>query len=266
MKKTMTMIVFILALGSQAIASEFSELKIRTNANIPLKVIIDGQVVSHNTTMVQIKSVPAGKHSLQVFQVLKSYNSYNEEPLFFGEIYLPHNTVTHAVIKHHKFIIEEQFAIKPKPHYGNSHQVEYGNYYDTKPIVWNTQQYNQAPSCGTQSSNYYNESHHLHAVPQVVEVFPMNANNFNKLKTAIENQWFSDGKKIVLKQAFADNHLFTTSQVKELIDLFTFSGDRLEVAKLAYLNTVDTENYFLVYDSLHWNSSVENLSNYIASL
>lgn len=268
MKKTMTMIVFILALGSQAIAGGLSELKIRTNSNVPLKVIIDGQIVAHNTSMIHVRSIPAGKHSLQVFQILRSFNSYNEEPLFFGEVYLPHNTVTHALVKHHKFIIEEQFALHHnKPNYNRPHNrkpqhSEYGNYYDTKPITWQTQSQNPISSCGFQNQEYYQEQIH----EPIIEVYPMTSSDFNYLKSAIENQWFSDGKKIVLRQALADGHLLTTNQVKLLIELFTFSGDRLEVAKMAYTSTLDNENYFQVYDSLHWNSSVEHLSNYIASI
>jgi hypothetical protein len=259
MKKTMTMIVFILALGSQAIAGGLSELKIRTNANVSLKVIIDGQVVSHNTSMVEVNSIPFGKHKVQVFQVIKSYNGYQQHALFSGEIYLPQNTVTHALIKHHKFIIEEQFALYTKPNYKKPHHTGYGNYYDTKPITWQTQAHNVRPNVGLQHHGHYSEP-----IPEVV--YPMSAQDFNHLKSAIENQWFSDEKKIVLRQALADDHLLTISQVKNLIELFNFSGDRLEVAKMAYVNTVDRENYFQVYNSLRYNSSVQNLSNYIASL
>lgn len=260
MKKTMIMIVFFLALGSQAIAKSMTELNIRTNANIPLKVIIDGQLVHNNSTIIKIQAIPAGKHSLQVFRILSSFNSYNEEPLFFGEIFLPQNTVTNALIKHHKFIIEEQFVLNVIPQ--NTIYNYQNNHYQTKPIFWtnNYQTIPQAVVCTIQQPIIVQE------IEPIVEDFSMSPQDFQMLKNAINNEWFSDGKLLVLEQVVHVGHLFTSLQVKELLDLYSFSGDKLEVAKMSYHNTIDSENYFIVYDTLHWSSSKQNLSNYIASL
>ncbi len=256
----MIMIVFILTLGSQAIANGMSELNLRTNANIPLKVIIDGQMVTANSSIVKIQSVPAGKHSLQVFKILSSFNSYNEEPLFFGEIFLPQNTVTNALIKHHKFIIEDQFALNVMPQ--NTIYNYQSNHYHTKPIFWSNN-YQSIPQ-----PVVYNipQPVVVQEIETIVEVFPMRSEDFQMLKNTINNEWFSDGKLLVLKQAINAGHLFSSLQVKELLELYSFSGDKLAVAKMSYHNTIDSENYFIIYDALHWDSSKQDLSNYIASL
>lgn len=275
--------VFILALGSQAIAG-VSALNIRTHSNAPLKVIIDGHVVSNSNSMVQINSITPGKHMVQVFQVLNSYHGNNEQRLFFGEVYLPQNTVTNALIKHQQFIIEEQFALQVKPSHNRPPHAGQGNYYETKPVTWSVPQHNTNQGYGnsgqygsqhgnqgygSQGHGYNQGSTHTYYTPPVAVVpvrYPMSGSDFNSLKAAIENQWFSDGKILVVKQAISDGHLFNTNQVKNLIGLFSFSGDRLEVAKMAYHNTVDNENYFQVYDSFQYSSSVRKLSSYIASL
>lgn len=274
MKKKMVLMVFILALGSQAIANNFAELNLKVKAKAELKVVFDGQIIPSRDYLISIKAVPPGKHSLQVYDVLRSHYGIQEHPLFIGEVFLPPNTVTNGMIKHQQFIIEEQFAINHSPpNSGHQHNIpgqnmnsyhpsyngqytnhQYGNYYNSTPQA-NHQQYNQTQAI------------HCGFVPQaeVTEVFPMNDQAFHHLKKSIKAQWFSDGQMAVFSQAASSNY-FTSIQVKELIRLFTFSGEKLEVAKIAYTQTLDPENYFLVYESLEWNSSIHQLNNYIASL
>lgn len=268
MKKTFLILAFFVALGAQAFAAV---LNIRTNTNAPLKVVLDGHVVATNSATVSLNNLNAGYHNMQVFRVLQNYNSYNEEPIFVGQIFLPNQTVTNALVKQNQFIVEAQFALNtPAPqHNGNYYDnvsfgnSAYGQYYNTKPVTWNNNVYqnNNSIVCEhipTPVVVHYN-------VPEVVQIFAMNPQVFNQLKASINNQWFSDGKMSVFNQAVQANY-FTTAQVNELINLFSFSNDKLEVAKRAYTKTVDTENYFMVFDSLQWNSSIQNLSSYIASL
>lgn len=93
----------------------------------------------------------------------------------------------------------------------------------------------------------------------------MDASQFSQLLNSVNNQWFSSGKLSVVNQALSGNH-FTASQVKQLVQQFDFSNDKLAVAKNAYTKTVDTENYFTVFDALTYSSSINELNNYIASL
>lgn len=271
MKKIAALIVLIVALGAQAIANNFAELNIRTLSNAPLKVIVDGQLVTPNGPTARIKNISAGYHNIQVFQVLNNYNSYNEEPLFIGQIFLPQQTVTNALIKQNQFLIEEQFALinshRPQATYPQYDNISYGHHnygaqHHANPANYYGQNHNPQPTqCG-----FVPEVVTIHqVVPEPEQVFPMDAQVFNQLKASINKQWFSDGKLTIVKQAMSSSY-FTTQQVNELVNLFSFSSDRLQVAKIAYTKTLDPENYFMVYESLQWNSSIQNLSNYIASL
>lgn len=273
MKKIAALIVLIVALGAQAIANNLAELNIRTLGSAPMKVVIDGKLVSQNGPIANIKSIPAGYHNVQIFRVLNNYNSYNEEPLFIGQIFLPKQTVTNALVKQNKFLIEEQFALninshRPQATYPQYDNVQYGhnspngNHHSNHPNENFPRPHQQSTQCGFTPSVV---AVHRPLAQVPVQVFPMNAQLFNQLKASIANQWFSDGKMAVINQAVQAN-FFTTQQVNELINMFSYSSDRLEVAKMAYTKTVDPENYFMVYDSLQWNSSIQNLSNYIASL
>lgn len=240
------MIVVLVFLGNQAIANGMSELELMAKHDKALKVIIDGQLVATNSPKVDIKNIPSGNHYLQVFRVENSYYGYSEEVLFVGNVFLPQNTITKAFVKHHKFIIVEQMAMIPIQ----------------QNVVYNYQgnPYNQNQPAVCQN---------VIPIPKpepIVELFPMSSEEFNLLRNAINNEWFSDGKLMIFKQAVNAGHLFTTAQVKQIIALYDFSSEQLEVAKIAYNSTLDTENYFLVFDTLHWSSSKKKLNNYIASL
>ena len=88
---------------------------------------------------------------------------------------------------------------------------------------------------------------------------------FAGIKAAVQKQSFKEQKIMVLKQALSANDCVSTSQVKELLDLFSFADDKLEVAKFCYAKCFDYNNYYQVNDAFSFSSDVEALNNYIAS-
>jgi DNA invertase Pin-like site-specific DNA recombinase len=60
-----------------------------------------------------------------------------------------------------------------------------------------------------------------------------------------------------------DKSYFTSQQVKELLQLFTFENNKLELAKYAYRNTVDKRTYFIVNDVFSFGSSRDELARFI---
>lgn len=93
---------------------------------------------------------------------------------------------------------------------------------------------------------------------------PMLEPDFNELKSSIASKSFEETKMTIAKQVLLDHCLLTT-QVKQLINLFTFEESKLEFAKYAYDYTYDRGNYFKVNDAFTFESSIEELNNYIAS-
>jgi hypothetical protein len=91
----------------------------------------------------------------------------------------------------------------------------------------------------------------------------MNEENFNDLKSTINNMTFESSNINVLKTAL-DKNLVSVQQVKELMRYFTFEDNKLEIAKYAYKKTCDKQNYFKVYDSFNYSSSTDELKKYIS--
>ena len=94
--------------------------------------------------------------------------------------------------------------------------------------------------------------------------WPMNQNDFQSLKSTIGSKSFEDSKLTIAKQVLNNNCLFT-SQVKEIMMMFDFENTRLDFAKYAYGYTYDIGNYFKVNDAFTFESSIDDLNNYISA-
>jgi len=94
--------------------------------------------------------------------------------------------------------------------------------------------------------------------------WPMTPQDFQGVKNSISSKSFDDTKLTVAKQVISSNCL-TSSQVKEIMLLFSFEDTRLELAKWAYGYTFDIGNYYKLNDAFTFESSIEELNEYIGS-
>ena len=130
----------------------------------------------------------------------------------------------------------------------------------------------------TSSGNFEDHSGHNHpnnpAPVQVVYLpgyngpigcpVPMSPNDFSDLKRTVDAKTFEDTKISIAKQVVSSQCLLT-SQVKELLGSFTFEANKLEMAKNCYAHTYDIGNYFKINDVFTFESSTEELNEYIQS-
>lgn len=90
----------------------------------------------------------------------------------------------------------------------------------------------------------------------------MNTREFENVKVSLRKEWFENNRITSVKYIIEKNN-FTTAQVKEIMLLFTFENNRLEIAKLAFRKTVDKNNYFQLNDALTFSSSKDELARFI---
>jgi len=91
---------------------------------------------------------------------------------------------------------------------------------------------------------------------------PMKHGDFESLKSSIQSKSFEESKLTMAKQVL-NNNCLTSAQVREVMQLFSFEDSKLNFAKHAYSHTYDTGNYFKVNDAFTFESSIEELNNYI---
>lgn len=90
----------------------------------------------------------------------------------------------------------------------------------------------------------------------------MGPGEFSDACGSIRSKSFSDSKMTLAKQ-IVRGHCVTANQVHDMAKLFSFEDDRLEFAKYAYDFTVDQNHYFKVNDAFTFESSIEELDEYI---
>ncbi len=92
--------------------------------------------------------------------------------------------------------------------------------------------------------------------------YPMHPADFDRVKYSIESKSFDDTRLTIAKQVIASNCLLS-DQVRQIMMLFTFEDTRLEMAKYSYGYTYDIGNYYLLNDAFKFESTMEELNEYI---
>jgi hypothetical protein len=87
---------------------------------------------------------------------------------------------------------------------------------------------------------------------------PMGSRRFSALTSAINSESFADGKHRVLNDA-SHNAAFNTTQVKQVMGLYSFDDDKVQAAARMYPMTCDPGNWFTVYQVLTFDSSRDEL-------
>ncbi|MCC6839418.1 MAG: DUF4476 domain-containing protein [Flavobacteriales bacterium] len=90
----------------------------------------------------------------------------------------------------------------------------------------------------------------------------MAASDFQEAKTKISSKG-SDDTKLMLAKQIAGSNCLSTSQVKAVMNLFSFEDSKLDFAKYAYDHASDRNNYYHVNEAFGSTGSVEELNSYI---
>jgi len=92
----------------------------------------------------------------------------------------------------------------------------------------------------------------------------MSDREFAQVMNSMQKEWFENNR---MKSAsyIISNNFFTADQVKDMVSVFNFEDNRLEIARQAYTKTLDKENYNCVVNALQYKSSKDELARFIRS-
>jgi len=100
--------------------------------------------------------------------------------------------------------------------------------------------------------------------PPIYTKTPMSNSSFTSIYNEVRNTYGFGAKMSRLTEIFAtETYYFTVTQAKQLVQLVSSESNRLELAKSAYGNITDPENFNLMYDVLTSQSSKTELSSYV---
>lgn len=82
------------------------------------------------------------------------------------------------------------------------------------------------------------------------------------VKDAISNESFSENQQRIARQ-FIKNKCLTVSQIKEIVNLFTFSEDKLSISKYAYDYCLNKGDYYQLLDAFTFSADKEELEEFL---
>lgn len=95
------------------------------------------------------------------------------------------------------------------------------------------------------------------------DCYAMRPADFRGALSSIESKTFSDSKLTLAKQIVKRNCL-TANQILKITKLFDFESTRLDFAKYAFAFCYNPENYWKVNDAFEFESSIEELDEFIS--
>lgn len=90
-------------------------------------------------------------------------------------------------------------------------------------------------------------------------------NEFQEIVATIKAQSFENTQVTMAKQIVRTKQCFTTLQIKQLLEVFTFENTKLDMAKYCFGYCVDRGDYYKINSVFTFSSSVEDLTNFISS-
>jgi hypothetical protein len=102
-------------------------------------------------------------------------------------------------------------------------------------------------------------------VPIVVPACQVTREEFADMLQSIKKESFNSTKLTLAKNIIKSRPCFSTGQVRDIVNEFSFESGKLEIAKFAYDYTVDKANYYRIADAFTFSSSKEDLMKFIES-
>lgn len=144
--------------------------------------------------------------------------------------------------------------------YHGHHGPNYGNHGNHNQPAYNNCHgnygYNFASSYGC-TMHHHGNNHSNNSNRRFVSDAELNS-----ILHAIRNESFSSDKMSIARQATMYKTL-RAYQIVEIGNQFSFESDKLEFAKMAFNNTIDKENYYMVNSIFHFSSSKSELNRFI---
>jgi len=231
-----------------AAAKPQSILTIKSADNSDIRVVLDGKRFEPNDNSVMFRGIDDGYHTIKVFKQKRNGIFH-----LAGKKYdLVYNTSINLKKRTHLFItIERNGRISMQENKIKRDWDGQDEAWDNGRDRRNERDYDFDRD--DQWGDYDNHEGYASG---------MNGREFKIVLQSIEKEWLESNKLKSASQIVRVNSL-STAQVEQLLLLFSFENNKLELAKQAYANTVDKRNYSRLLDVFSFNSSKVELERYI---
>nr|PJZ92183.1 hypothetical protein CH379_14575 [Leptospira ellisii] len=105
----------------------------------------------------------------------------------------------------------------------------------------------------------------LFSVAATFSVYGMDSGSFNQLKDRIEREGFSDSKFSVIRSA-APRNTFTSDQVAEVMDLFSFSADKIKALSALRTRIEDPQNSYVIVERFNYDKDKKDAAGLLEGI
>lgn len=103
-------------------------------------------------------------------------------------------------------------------------------------------------------------------VPEPVHIeMGMNPRDFDEAVALLSKEAFDDTRLATAKQIIANNPM-TVNQIAQICRLFTNESNKLELAKFAYPYCIEKNKYYMLNEVFTYDSSKQELNEYVGGL
>ena len=232
--------VIFLIFASAGLYSQNSYLQLSLYNDEDFSVTFDNTVLSSGS-YAEFENISPGEHFLRVEKTGLNVPA-QADILFEGKIKIPAGSDIYAVIDEYN-----SFLVYKKKPFG------FKRFHPAGENITRCGDENKS----TKEVNEYstNEGDCKYKV--------MKKDDFTDLKSSINNRNFVSSNLAVIKTALEKNY-FLSEQIRDILGYLTFDSDKLDIAKLSYSRVCDVKNFFKVYEAFTFESSIDDLKNYIS--
>lgn len=259
-------LVFVAAL-LQIVSIANSKLTINTPANSTLKVIINGKKYFSSNNLITIKNLQPGYHTLSIFYI-KNKNDFHHF-YNYGSTNLWRKVVQRQVLIRESFVYDITVNRFGKPFFDQQEQnsgfwrtSNDSNEDDTMEDETENWDVNNGFDDNFNDVDYFRKTNsNSFNYGFASAIMPMN--QFNTMKQTLKNQSF-ENSRVDMAKKIIDKNWFTTHQMKDLVQLFDFENNKLDLAKMGYARVIDKQNYFTVTNAFNMQNSKDELMKFIS--
>jgi len=244
MKKIFTLLVMSVFTLTLFAANRPSQLSVTLPGNSNIRVIIDNSRYENSDNSITIGDISNGYHSIKVYEVKNQSRFFNNSKLVYSSSVLikPAYQVNIMINRNGKAVINEQRLFDDRK-YNDRDRDDRGG------------RNNDYPYNDRNDNRYERDDNNRNG-------YQMSNDRFSKAMFVLERENFDNTRFTIAKEIVEDNYL-SAGQVKQMLQLFSFDVNKLELAKYAYSKTIDKNNYFMLYDVFAMNSYKERLAEFV---
>ena len=253
-----------------SMAYDGTRLTVSSVGNQKLFVEVDGRRYNLDDNTVSIRNIRPGTHNVRVFRELKRNKgrvidiwAKKDEVIYSIRATLRNGYHFDILVNRFGKVMIDERRIDQDDDWYNNEDNDYGDHRD-RTRGNDREERDWENDRDDRDRDYDNDRDDRNKRdPRYDDRYNRNMNDhdFGMAKENLRKEWHENTRLAAAKQII-DKNYFTSHQVKELMLLFTFENNRLDIAKHAYGKTVDKQNYDLVNDAFSFNSK-EKLDEYI---